>query len=115
MAEIDVPATRRRLEALKAELQAVEAAAAEARSTVELDQTRVGRLSRIDALQGQQMALATERRRKTEIARIDAALARLGAGDYGHCLKCGEPIGARRLELNPAVTLCVECARGGSR
>lgn len=109
----DPSAVRPRLEALKTELEAIEAAAAGGRATVELDQTRVGRLSRIDALQAQQMALATERRRKAEIARIDAALARLEAGDYGYCLKCDEPIDVKRLELDPAATLCVDCARGG--
>ena len=45
-----------------------------ARQPVELDQTRVGRLSRMDALQGQAMAQETARRRDNEVVRIDAAL-----------------------------------------
>lgn len=113
MTTVDPGAMRLRLEALKAELLAIEASAAEGRATVELDQTKVGRLSRMDALQAQEMALATERRRKTEIAKIDAALARIDTGDYGYCLKCDEPIGDRRLAQDPAAPLCIDCARGG--
>mgnify|MGYP003678514487 CR=1 FL=1 len=113
MAAPDVSAMRTRLLALKAELEAVEAAAAEGRATVELDQTRVGRLSRMDALQGQQMALATERRRQAEIVKIDAALGRIEAGDYGYCVKCDEPIDTKRLDRDPAAPLCIDCARGG--
>ena len=114
MSEIDLGTMRRRLEALKAELLAIEASAAEGRATVELDQTRVGRLSRMDALQGREMALATERRRKTEIAKIDAALARIDTGDFGYCLKCDEPVGDKRLAQDPAAPLCIDCARGGN-
>lgn len=112
MTEKDLNTVRERLHALKAELEAIEASAVEGRATVELDQTRVGRLSRMDALQGQQMALATAQRRKTEIAKIDAALARIDSGDYGYCLRCDEPVGEKRLALDPAATLCVDCARG---
>lgn len=47
-----------------------------------------------------------------EIARIDAALARVEAGEYGLCRDCGEPIGARRLAAMPDVVACAECATG---
>jgi len=81
------------------------------RAPVELDQTRQGRLSRMDALQGQAMAMAAQERRRAELARIEAALGRVGAGRFGDCLRCGEPIGEKRLALDPAATLCIECAR----
>jgi DnaK suppressor protein len=77
---------------------------------VELDQTRVGRLSRMDALQNQAMARETERRRQQELSRIDAAMERLRNGSYGECLECGEPIAEKRLNLDPSVLLCIECA-----
>jgi DnaK suppressor protein len=67
-------------------------------------------LSRTDAIEGQQMALEAERRRQREIARIDAALARLAAGEFGWCANCGEPIGAARLAADPTTALCVGCA-----
>ena len=77
---------------------------------VELDQTRVGRLSRMDALQNQAMAKETERRRQQELLRIDAALERLRNGTYGDCIECGEPIANKRLELDPSALHCIACA-----
>jgi DnaK suppressor protein len=59
----------------------------EDRKPVELDQSQVGRLSRMDAMQVQEMALEQERRRGIEIQRINAALARITDGEYGFCLK----------------------------
>jgi DnaK suppressor protein len=84
--------------------------ARDAAQTVELDQTRTGRLSRMDALQGQAMAQATGRRREIELRRIDAALARIERGEFGECLECGKMIALGRLKLDPAATLCLECA-----
>ena len=80
---------------------------------VELDQTRMGRLSRMDALQGQAMAQETARRRDNEVARIDAALKRIEQDEYGYCLGCGEKIAAKRLALDPTSAVCVTCASGG--
>lgn len=45
-----------------------------------------------------------------EVAAIDAALARLDAGSYGHCTGCGEPIDAARLNARPASAQCLACA-----
>ena len=106
----DDDAVRRVLLEKRLELEALIASSKEARSAVELDQTRVGRLSRMDALQGQAMALETARRRAVELQKIDAALKRLEAGEYGLCVRCGEEIPARRLAFDPAATLCVDCA-----
>ena len=85
---------------------------AEARQVVELDQTRVGRLSRMDALQSQAMSLETTRRRRVELQRIDGALRRMDTDDYGFCLGCGEAIAAKRLDLDPAISVCIDCAAG---
>ena len=108
---MDPSDARQRLEARRAELQALDAAMADSRRPVELDQSRVGRLSRMNALQDQAMALETERRRALELRRIEAAIARIEAGDYGYCLGCDDELSERRLELDPAATLCVDCAR----
>jgi len=75
-----------------------------------LDQQSVGRLSRMDALQMQAMAEATERNRMRQRARISAALPRIEAGNYGFCIACGEPIEPQRLENDPAVPTCIGCA-----
>lgn len=106
----DAPGIRARLLAMRTDLEALIAGSKEARAAVELDQTKVGRLSRMDALQGQQMALAADRRRILELYNIDAALRRLEAGDYGNCTRCDEPIAPKRLALDPATPLCIECA-----
>ncbi len=112
---MDPVAIRARLEARRAELLSLDATAASAAETVELDQTRVGRLSRMDALQGQAMAQATLQRQRNELTRIDAALRRLDAGTYGDCLDCGEPIAAPRLVADPTATLCLTCAEAAER
>jgi DnaK suppressor protein len=106
----DLKKMKAALLARQAELLALKDTSAEAGSTVELDQSKVGRLSRMDALQGQQMALATGRRRDAELQRIDAALKRVDAGDFGWCQKCDEPIAPKRLALDPAATWCIGCA-----
>jgi len=81
-----------------------------ATATVELDQSRVGRLSRMDALQGQAMSQAAQQRRGEELQRIKAALRRIREEDYGYCLECGNEIAEGRLKIEPAVTLCIKCA-----
>ena len=101
---------RQRLLQLQQELAALQQTGAEAARVVELDQTSVGRLSRMDALQGQAMSQEQGRRRAVEQQKIAAALRRLAAGEYGYCMSCDEPIAVPRLELNPAVTLCIDCA-----
>lgn len=101
---------RQRLHHLQQELRDVKESSAAAAGVVELDQTRVGRLSRMDALQGQAMSQEQDRRRELELRRIAAALRRLDAGEFGDCLTCGQPIAVKRLELDPAVSLCIDCA-----
>ncbi len=77
---------------------------------VELDQTRVGRLSRMDAMQAQAMSIETKRRRDGEVLRINAALKRINDGFYGNCLECDEAISAARLKFDPSTLLCINCA-----
>lgn len=79
-------------------------------ATVKLDQSMVGRLSRMDALQQQAMAQDNQRRAKQALLRIGAALQRCEEGSYGYCIDCGEAINPRRLTLDPATPLCVLCA-----
>jgi DnaK suppressor protein len=110
--DIDSKVMRSRLEERRSELLERENANKESRETVELDQTRIGRLSRMDALQGQAMAEETERRRKRELQRVEAALKRIETDDYGYCLTCGDDIPKKRLEFDPAVAVCVDCAKG---
>jgi DnaK suppressor protein len=76
---------------------------------VELDQTTVGRLSRVDAMQQQAMAQASEHLAARQLARVRSALLRVDHGTYGVCTECGEPQGIRRLLADPCAMLCQEC------
>jgi DnaK suppressor protein len=95
----------------QAELKARDKQGASWRGPVELDQQSVGRLSRMDAMQQQEMAQAEARRRTSDLARIEMALNRIAEGEYGWCGECGEPIAYGRLEIDPAAHLCISCAR----
>ena len=108
--EKQVETFRLQLLQLQQELLALKATGDDAARVVELDQTSVGRLSRMDALQGQAMSKEQGRRRELELQKISAALRRIEVGDYGDCLACDEPIAIRRLTLDPAATLCISCA-----
>lgn len=108
--DIDIEKITRQLEDTKAALIDQSYQSKESRSTVMLDQQSVGRLSRMDALQGQAMAKAEEDRRQLAIRRIDAALARLPRGGFGECVECGEWIAVKRLEWDPTVLKCIGCA-----
>lgn len=77
---------------------------------VELDQTSIGRLSRMDAMQSQAMAVAAKQRRQVQLTRIAAALERIDEGEFGICAACDEDIPIRRLEIDPAAPFCINCA-----
>ncbi len=110
--EDDTAVFRARLLAEARVLAATAARSASARAPVQLDQQSVGRLSRMDALQVQAMAKAEQVRRDARLQRVKAALTRLDDGNYGDCLRCGEGIDNKRLDADPAATLCIACARG---
>ena len=77
---------------------------------VELDQTLQGRLSRMDAIQQQEMARALESKRNRELEKINAAFQRIDNGDYGHCVDCDDEIAEKRLEIDPTAIFCIKCA-----
>ena len=52
---------------------------------------------------------------RAHLGEIDAAEQRLAAGTYGVCERCGEPIGAERLEVRPTARGCVACAEAQDR
>lgn len=98
------------LRALQAQLELDSETGDAAASVVELDQSRVGRLSRMDALQAQSMSQASQRRRVQQLRDIAAALNRIEAGTFGVCLDCDEPINPKRLSFDPSVRYCLGCA-----
>ena len=101
---------RARIDAEIEELRALSSGSKDARAPVELDQQSVGRLSHMDAMQQQSMDLAKEQRRAHRLAVLAAALKRMDEDEFGYCLRCGEDIPQARLDVDPAVTLCVDCA-----
>ena len=76
---------------------------------VALDQQSVGRVSRIDAIQQQQMALASQQQAADQLRRSEQALQRIDNGDYGECQDCGEAIAFARLQAQPNTHLCIDC------
>lgn len=100
---------RGKLLGLQADIKDDLNASKSASDAVELD-TAIGRLSRMDAMQDQQMALELRRRQELQLQRITNALKRVKNGTYGQCVRCRKPIVEERLELAPDVFLCVRCA-----
>lgn len=76
---------------------------------VELDQSRMGRLSRMDALQSQQVVLEAQRRQQRKLQAIQGALLRIDRGEFGQCYVCDEMISEARLNFDPTVTRCMTC------
>lgn len=107
--ELDLDHFRRLLQQRLSELQ--QPTMAERDQAVELDQSKVGRLSRMDALQQQAMLDATQERNQQQRIRLELALKRLNNGDYGFCDECDAPIAHKRLQVDPANPLCIACAQ----
>jgi DnaK suppressor protein len=105
-----VETMRAKLLALRSELEAVAATGDASAEVVELDQSKVGRLSRMDAMQAQAMAQASVQRREQMLRQITAALGRIDRDAYGDCESCDEPINEKRLDFDPTATLCIDCA-----
>lgn len=106
----DETAVRTWLETELAALDHLAEGAAERTAVVEVDQTTIGRVTRIDAIQQQEMAKAVERRRAVQRLRFESALQRLDDGDFGYCVTCDEPVAEKRLSLDPSVPTCIACA-----
>lgn len=101
---------KEKLLALKQSLLKAQETGDTAERTVELDPSCVGRLSRMDAMQAQAMSIETGRRRREKLRQIAGALQRVGAEEYGDCQECGETIAPARLDFDPTVLLCIQCA-----
>lgn len=107
--EIDLTYFRNRvsLELIKINQAIVESRQASA--TVELDQTSVGRLSRMDALQQQALAQGMMERLLLQKCKLEAALVRIDSGGFGLCCVCGEDLERQRLHADPCILFCLPC------
>lgn len=77
---------------------------------VQLDQSSVGRLSRIDNLQTQGLTAGLQAREQAKLGQILEALKRIETGTYGTCIVCGEPVAFERLMVFPEAPNCATCA-----
>jgi DnaK suppressor protein len=109
MNKLETSNFKKQLEKMSTDLDDMESTYKASSATVILDQTSVGRLSRMDAMQGQQMALESERRRKEQLLQIKSALNRIETGTFGYCSVCENEISIGRLSIIPTVTRCVDC------
>ncbi len=103
---------RAKLTAMQDEISAISDSAAQDLKPVMLDQTSVGRVSRVDAMQLQQMSQETARRRQQLLVKIEGALRRIESGRFGLCFLCGVEIDLRRLGADPTITRCRDCVEG---
>ncbi len=62
------------------------------------------------SMENDETMVALEEELQANLSDVEAALARLEAGEYGQCRSCQEPISAARLDALPAAVLCIECA-----
>lgn len=111
LSEKQAETLREQLVELVAELESTLRSSADSASPVVLDQSSVGRLSRMDAMQQQAMAKATRAKAQVRLAQCKVALSSFDRDEYGLCRKCEEPIGYRRLSAKPEAPLCLECQR----
>ena len=112
---INVEYFRNKLLNLRDEISQVEQTGDKAAQTVELDQTKVGRVSRMDAMQVQAMAKESQQRRNLRKQRLETALQRIEKDTFGLCVRCDEEIHPKRLEFDPSVLLCIDCANNNEK
>jgi DnaK suppressor protein len=70
----------------------------------------LGRLSRMEAMQDQQLMLDARRRKKMQKVAVQSALQRIENGQFGTCIFCGNLIPEERLEVAPESSSCVNCS-----
>jgi DnaK suppressor protein len=112
LSDEQVDTLRAQLVQLVAELEGALLTSAGSAAPVVLDQSSVGRLSRMDAMQQQAMAKATRQKAQLRLTQCKSALSSFDRGEYGLCRKCEEPIGCPRLSAKPEAPFCLECQRG---
>ena len=112
LSEKEADTLRQQLVELVAELEQTLRTSAASANPVVLDQSSVGRLSRMDAMQQQAMVKATREKVRLRLTQCKVALSAFDRDDYGLCRKCEEPIDCRRLSAKPEAPFCLECQRG---
>ncbi len=105
---------RPRIAARLAELEAALESTREDAEAISPD-VAIGRLSRLDSMQMQHMALGMRSRMREEIKQLRDAQQRIDRGRYGTCELCQQDIPLERLEFQLDATLCVPCLQQARR
>lgn len=111
MSELDLAYFEEKLLDMQEDVMGIADLVGASAQAVELDQNRVGRLSRMDAMQGQAMAQASAGRQEQQLTLIADALERIDEGVYGRCLECDDRIAHARLDVEPTAEYCINCAQ----
>ena len=90
------------------ELELLLDSSSESSKPVALDEP-IGRLSRMDAMQQQQMAIASRQSQLQRLQLLKNALLAIERDNYGDCRICEEPIGYQRLKVRPETPFCLVC------
>jgi DnaK suppressor protein len=95
------------------ELERLEAEDLEAADSLEVvsPDNAIGRLSRLDSMQMQEVAKEASRQRGMRIHRLREALSKMDRGNYGLCTACSEWIDFERLKAGPETLKCSACER----
>ncbi len=109
--DIDLAAFKKRLQERQQSIAADRDIQNKGAAPKTLDQSRVGRLSRMDAMQQQAISKASANLLSLESQRIQTALKRIKTGDYGYCILCEDDIAVKRLEFDPSLLICIDCAQ----
>lgn len=96
---------QRQLQELRQEIASME----ERVQTVDLDQP-IGRLSRMDSLANQGIAMSSLNKARARLTRLEMALNEVDGEEFGFCRECGEEIALQRIRALPESTLCIHCA-----
>lgn len=109
-----IAALRVLIEQSSAELQDLLSRSSASSKPVDLDEP-IGRLSRMDALQQQQMAVASRQVQNQRLLLLRNALKAIERDEYGYCRRCEEPIGYQRLKVRPESPFCLTCQSRSER
>jgi len=98
----------RRLLAARTEIETLLGRTTEGSKPVDLD-LPIGRLSRADAIQMQNMAELNRRQLEVKLKQVEGALGAVEDGSYGSCRSCHGEIHPARLEACPETPFCINC------
>ena len=108
LTEEQILTMKQKLSELESQLRAILEQTENQGKPVDLDEP-IGRLSRMDAIQQQKMQSAGREAQKIQLAQVRRALSSIEDDEYGFCRRCEEPVGFRRLCIQPEAPFCVRC------